>query len=237
MEQVFFRTTKTGDIVTKFPKASQVLKEYKIDFCCGGNQPISEAIKDRHLNEEEVLNKLNSLYSEAYSSNESINWREASYPTLINYIITTHHVYLNETLPELAKFVTKVYRVHGKKRKELKDVYHLFHQLKLELEHHLIEEEERVFPNIIDYESSRAQTKLNATLKTISELEDEHESAGTLLKELRQITNDYSLPEGACTTYTLMYLKLQELEADLFEHIHLENNILFPRLEQEASNE
>ncbi|MDA7027940.1 iron-sulfur cluster repair di-iron protein [Bacillus sp. CLL-7-23] len=235
MEALFDRNTKTGDIVTRFPRASQLLKEYRIDFCCGGNRPIAEAIEEQNLNEEEILTKINTLYRETKALNEKeTDWSQVPYSQLINYVIDTHHAYLNEVLPELSGFVTKVYRVHGVHHPELAQVHQLFHQLKAELEHHLIQEEEQIFPKITAYEKTNSEQHLTEAVQAIDILEQEHEAAGNILKELRKVTNDYDLPEGACTTYTLTYLKLDELESDLFQHIHLENNILFPRLEAEA---
>ncbi|KHF38954.1 iron-sulfur cluster repair di-iron protein [Halalkalibacter okhensis] len=234
MNASFTRETKTGDIVTQFPKASQLFKEYKIDFCCGGNRPISEAINEQDLNEEEVLSRLNTLYSDTINQQDKLNnWEVAPYSQLIDYILTIHHTYLYNLLPELSTFVTKVYRVHGKTHPELEQVYQLFHTLKLELEHHLIQEEEKIFPKIKEYEKSHSLSYLKEVLKTIDTLEMEHETTGTILKKIREVTNDYKLPEGACNTYTLTYLKFEELESDLFEHIHLENNILFQRLAKE----
>ena len=237
MEKMFNGATKTGEIVTQFPRASQILKEYRLDFCCGGNRPIREAIAEKSLNEEEVLSRLNTLYAETKELNEQeVNWETERYSSLIDHILNTHHAYLDNVLTELNGFVTKVYRVHGMKHPELSQVYNLFHRLKLELEEHLIQEEDKVFPKIKAYEEDQSQDTLHRVLDTIDALEQEHEEAGNLLKELRAVTDNYTLPEGACTTYTLMYLKLEELESDLFQHIHLENNILFPRLERERAN-
>lgn len=235
MDTIFDQITKTGDIVARFPRASRLLKEYRIDFCCGGNRPIAEAIKEQNLNAEEVLSKINALYQETKELNETeTNWSEAPYSRLIDYVVQTHHAYLFEVLPELSGFVTKVYRVHGIHHPELANVHQLFHQLKAELEHHLIQEEEQIFPKIKSYEETKSEAHLAEAVKAIDVLEQEHEACGNILKELRKVTNDYALPEGACTTYTLTYLKLDELETDIFQHIHLENNILFPRLEAEA---
>lgn len=234
MKEMFNGASKTGEIVTQFPRASKILKEYHLDFCCGGNRPISEAIAEKNLNEKEVLSKLNTLYDETKELNErEVNWEMEQYSDMIDHILVTHHAYLDNVLTELSGFVTKVYSVHGPMHPELSEVYRLFHRLKLELEEHLVQEEVNVFPQIKAYEEDLSKDTLNKVLETIAALEEEHEEAGNLLKELRAVTDDYTLPEGACTTYTLMYLKLEELESDLFQHIHLENNILFPRLERE----
>ncbi|MFN2747354.1 MULTISPECIES: iron-sulfur cluster repair di-iron protein [Bacillus] len=235
MDTVFDQNTKTGEIVTRFPRASRILKEYRIDFCCGGNRPIAEAIQEQNLNEEEILTKINTLYEETKALNEQeTNWSEAPYSRLIDYVVQTHHAYLYDVLPELSGFVTKVYRVHGIHHPELGRVHQLFHQLKAELEHHLIQEEEQIFPKITAFEETNDKAYLTEAVEAIDTLEQEHASCGNILKELRKVTSDYTLPEGACTTYTLTYLKLDELETDLFQHIHLENNILFPRLAAEA---
>lgn len=237
MEQMFTETSKTGDIVTQFPMASQIFKKYKIDFCCGGDRPIGEALEQKQLDKEEVLQQINELYQASKSENKKqINWAEQDYGTLIDHVLNVHHAYLNQALPELAAFVKKVYRVHGQHRPELAEVFSLFNQLKMELEHHLIQEEEMIFPKVKEYEQAPSQTKLEEIVQAIEVLEREHERSGNLLHELRKVTNDYILPEGACNTYRLTYLKLEELESDLFEHIHLENNILFPRLEEENTS-
>ncbi|MGP4081771.1 iron-sulfur cluster repair di-iron protein [Pseudalkalibacillus sp. R45] len=234
MEAVFTTETKTGDIVTRFPNASQYLKKYKIDFCCGGNRPIGEALQEKKLNAVEFLDTLNDMYRKVvHTTDEDTDWTKAPYHELIDHIINKHHKFLSDLLPELSAFVTKVYRVHGKKHPELASVYKLFHNLKVELEEHMIHEEEDFFPQINAYSFDRQTEKLPEILNANFLLEKEHETAGLYLKELRECTADYKLPDDACMTYQVMYLKLQELEEDLFQHIHLENNILFPRLEAE----
>ncbi|RBW68362.1 iron-sulfur cluster repair di-iron protein [Bacillus taeanensis] len=229
MEPIFHNTTKTGDIVTRLPETSTILKEYKIDFCCGGNRPIGEAIEEKNLNEKEILQKLNNVYFKSLQ-HQRINWDHITNSDLIDHIVNTHHAYLNAVLPELSQFTTKVFRVHGTHHPELADVHKLFYKLKVELEHHLIQEENIVFPLIREYEHIPSKEKLIELAQKIEDLESEHSEAGDLLKELRDVTNDYTLPEGACTTYRLTYQKLEDLESDLFQHIHLENNILFPRV-------
>lgn len=234
MEQVFTESAKTGEIVTQFPMASQILKKYQIDFCCGGDRSIGEAIESKQLDKEDILRQINELYAEARASQmEQVNWVEKNYDELIDHIVNVHHAYLNRILPELSEFVTKIYRVHGKNHPELSEVHALFHHLKTELEGHSIEEEEIVFPKIKDFEQNKSSSTLNEVIETLSELETEHEVAGDLVKKLREVTRNYELPDDACKTYQLTYAKLQELESDLFEHIHLENNILFPRLNEE----
>lgn len=229
MTIIFKSSTKTGDIVTKLPAASKLFKQYKIDFCCGGDRPIGTVLQEKGLHETDILQQLNELYA-ANTAKQEINWETAPLHTLVDYIITHYHVRTNEMLAELNTFVMKIYRVHGDHHAHLKDVYQLFSKLKAELEPHLVEEERDVFPHIVSYEQYGSQTDLAQAKQQIANLESEHEAAGTLLKKLRTVTNDYQVPEDACTTYRLTYLKLEELESLTFEHIHLENNILFPQL-------
>ncbi|PWU67623.1 iron-sulfur cluster repair di-iron protein [Gracilibacillus dipsosauri] len=212
---------KTGDIVTQFPKASSLFKQYKIDFCCGGNRPIGEALEKRRLDKEAVLTEINQLYEETNNQDE-IDWTSKSNLELIEHIVEKHHGYLKQVLPELSKYVTKVQRVHGEAHPELTTVYTVFHQLKSELESHLEKEESTLFPKLMDND-------VEAAAAIIHHFEEEHEHEGRLLELMREVTDDYAIPTGACNTYQLTYLKLDELESDLFLHIHLENNILFPR--------
>lgn len=232
MQPAFNGSEKIGEIVAKFPKASHIFREYQIDFCCGGNRPLSEAIRAQNLDEAKVLGKLNQLCGETERLTDGeTDWRAVSSSDLMDHIIAVHHAYLQKELPLLSDFVTKILRVHGAAHGEvLSGLHRLFHSLKAELEQHLIKEEEEIFPLIKQWEANPSQELLEKTVRAIGELEREHSAAGDLLKEMRQVTDHYKLPEEACRTYTLTFQKLEELEADLFQHIHLENNILFLRL-------
>jgi regulator of cell morphogenesis and NO signaling len=229
MNAIFNSSTKTGDIVTKLPAASKVFKEYKIDFCCGGDRPIGEVLQAKKLNEVEILEKLNELYATSNRTDE-VKWEEAPLAQLVDHIVNKYHVYTAEVLGELQAFVTKVYRVHGQDHPHLRDVYQAFTTLKGEMEQHLIDEERDVFPHIVSFDETNSPEELTKAKAEITKLESEHEAVGDLLKNIREFTNDYRLPPGACNTYRLSYLKLEELETMTHEHVHLENNILFPRL-------
>jgi regulator of cell morphogenesis and NO signaling len=235
METRFNISDSIGDIVAKFPKASEVFKKYNIDFCCGGNRPLSEAVRKQGLREEEVLQSLEEAYEETSILREKgIDWRTARFSDLIDYIVNTHHAYLNRELPELGLMIGKVLRAHGAVHGEmLSKVHKLFNNLRMELEQHLIKEEEILFPLIKEYEDNPSPELLDKGVKVIGELEGEHEGAGDIIKELRRITGHFKAPEDACMTFILTYHKLEELESDLFQHIHLENNILFPRFENQ----
>ncbi|NFT07111.1 iron-sulfur cluster repair di-iron protein [Clostridium botulinum] len=228
----FNSNQKIGDIVTKFPKVADIFKEYKIDFCCGGDRTLITAIKEQGVNETELLERINDSYEKLKNNiySKDRNWVEAPLDELIDQIVNVHHAYLYENLPKISELTTKILRVHGEKQPELSRVHKLFHTIKMELEAHLIEEETIQYPAINAYLRSNSEADLDKAINIINQLQDEHIGAGNILKELREITNDYDLPSNACTTYRLTYFKLQEMESDIFKHIHLESNILFPRL-------
>ncbi|NLP33798.1 MAG: iron-sulfur cluster repair di-iron protein [Clostridiales bacterium] len=218
-----------GDIVAEFPKAGEVFKEYKIDFCCGGNRPLSDAIEKQNLNETEVLDKVNKLY-ETFANTMDTNWREANLDEFVDHIVNKHHGYLWKEMPEIGQLTTLILKVHGLHHPELSKVHKLFHTVKMDLEGHLTKEETLQYPAIRKFIESKSKEDLDEAVRIIKELEDEHTEAGNILKDLRAVTNDYEIPEDVCGTFVNTYQKLQEMESDLFEHIHLENNILFPRL-------
>lgn len=229
MENMFTAQSTVGEIVAMFPKASDLFKTYKIDFCCGGNRPLAEALAEKNVPVEDVLHQLQTMYQQSLEKVEK-NWLEASYTELIDHIIQKHHRFLMEELPQLSPYVTKVLRVHGPEQPHLVQVHKLFNELKTELEQHLMKEETKAFPLIIQFEQHPTKENEQAMKQVIEELVAEHDTAGDIIKEIRQITNDFTPPFDACGTYRLVYNRLEALEEDLFTHIHLENNILFPRI-------
>lgn len=228
----FNSNQKIGDIVIKFPNAADIFKEYKIDFCCGGDRPLITAINEQGVNEAEILEKINASYEKLqhnlYENNR--NWVEAPFDELVDHIVNVHHGYLYENLPRISELTTKILRVHGEHHPELSKVHKLFHTVKMELEAHLIEEETIQYPAIKEYLRSNSEVDLDKAINIINQLQDEHTGAGDILKELRRVTNDFNAPSDGCNTYKLTYAKLEEMESDIFQHIHLESNILFPRL-------
>lgn len=226
-----FNTSQTlGEIVVNMPKASEVFKNYRIDFCCGGHRTLGEALKEQNLNANEVLTKLDKAFEETRKYKRQTNFTSMRASELIDYIVNTHHVFTKSILPELSEYVTKILRVHGANHNELFNVHKLFHAAKADLEQHLIKEEEILFPLVVDYEKSPSKERLQNISRVMKETEDEHDAVGKILKEIRRITEDYRIPKDACSTFVKTYERLQELESDLFQHIHLENNILFKNL-------
>lgn len=235
MKKYFDKNQRIGEIAAIFPKATDIYMEYNIDFCCGGDRPLEVALKEQNINAEEILEKLNTAYEEFKSKEaEDIDWRTASMKDLIEYIVNKHHTFMKNELPLTGNLLSKILKVHYIDHGDmLSKLNRLFNSLKAEIEEHLIKEEELLFPAIIEYEKNPSSELLDKALKTMKETEDEHENAGDILKEMRKITNGYKAPCGACSSFERTYQKLQDIEADLFQHIHLENNILFERLKNE----
>ncbi|QSO46028.1 iron-sulfur cluster repair di-iron protein [Alicyclobacillus mengziensis] len=233
---MFNTNSKLGDIVTTYPDAGTILKGYKVDYCCGGDRTVYEAIQGTTINVEQLLTELNAGYEQAQmNATAAIDWKEQPFDKLISHVVNTHHAYLQKTLPILGELTTKILRVHGPNHSDtLSPLHKSFHIFKMDIEQHMIKEETNIFPLIIKYQETGDVDVLSQVLSNIKVLEDEHTESGNLLKQMRSVTNDYSLPEDACGTYSYTFQKLAELEEDMFRHVHLENNVLFPRLERLA---
>lgn len=228
MNAIFKNSQTVGEIVAIMPKASEVFKQYKIDFCCGGHRKFSEVTAEQKLDESEVLKKLDEAFEKSSKAGEDgKRFTEMTQHELIEYIEDTHHVYVKKVLPELGELTTKIMRVHGLNHEELFRVHKLFSTLRAELEQHLMKEEELLFPLIKAHEINPSAEGFEKIERVMNETEDEHEAAGGILKELRKITDHYTVPADGCSTFAKTYQTLEELEDDLFQHIHLENNILF----------
>ncbi|MDF2541406.1 MAG: ric [Herbinix sp.] len=219
-----------GEIVTMIPKASDVFKHYRIDFCCGGHRTLLDAIKEQSINQQEIMDQLEKAYEETLKYQNQKDFANMPSGDLIDYIVNTHHIYVKRVLPEISELTTTIMRVHGPNHKELFDVHKLFHNLKTELDQHLLKEEVILFPMMKEYEKHKSDEILNQIIQVTTETENEHDAAGDMIKSLRKITDDYQIPQDGCGTFVRAYELLEELEQDLFQHIHLENNILFKRL-------
>lgn len=234
MSELFFANQPVGDIVVQFPTAGLLFKQYRIDFCCGGDRPLAEAAQARGVEAAEVLQALNEMYRNAEARKEQgTDWQHAPYTAIVDHVVATHHAFLKKELSGLGEFVSRIRNVHGSGHRELFELDQLYHALKAELEEHLAKEEAEIFPLVKQYAENQQRETLQKAVATIEGLEAEHSACGELLSRMRDITDNYTLPADACPTYTVTFQKLEELEDDMFRHIHLENNILFPRLEKE----
>src|SRR3989339_544175 len=213
-------------------QTATIFNKYKIDFCCGGKISIHEACQKNNVDEEMLLQELNETTKQKPQEDIAENYE---LDILANHIVEMHHAYVRQRIPEIEPFLDKVVRVHGQKHPELKKVQENFQAVKEELLSHMQKEENVLFPYIREMvEARKNNTQLAppffGTIKNpINMMEMEHESAGNSFKEIREVTNDLTLPDGACNTYRVTFSLLYEFENDLHRHIHLENNVLFPK--------
>jgi regulator of cell morphogenesis and NO signaling len=225
----FSTNTLVRDIVNELPKTSDVFKKFRIDFCCGGNIALSEAIAANGINEQAIMEELKAVFEKNSSAETDVEvWTKSDSTTIIDHVINHYHRTSEEELSLLSPYVTKVSRVHGDSHPELLKVHELFYEFKKELVEHMAKEEEVVFPLIKQLADGTVENREEA-IKMIVELEKEHDHAGEILRQIRAVTSDYTLPLDACGTYRLVYKRLEDLEGLTFMHVHLENNILFPR--------
>ncbi|WP_019039104.1 iron-sulfur cluster repair di-iron protein [Psychroflexus tropicus] len=220
-----------AELVSENINTAHVFKKYDIDFCCGGGVSLSKACEDRNANIDEVILDLQNLVE----NGRSYNYNTWDLSFLAQHIKNIHHTYVEESIPLLIQYTNKVEKVHGKTNPELIQIKELFRKVANELTTHLKKEELILFPFIEKMESAyKNNQKLSrppfgSVESPIAMMEDEHEAAGDLFKEIARLTQDYTLPANACNTYKAMYHKLEEFQNDLHLHIHLENNILFPK--------
>ena len=226
--EVDYRSLTVGKIVARDYRKAMVFKSHGIDFCCGGGISVESAVEDKDVSLDEIIAEL-----EKVDVLETVEADYESWSTkkLIEHIVYTHHNYVTTTIAQLTPMLAKVEMVHGDWRPELREVNQLYKELSAELTIHMKKEEQILFPAILtlDEASSMGDNCFGSVQNPISMMEHEHDIAGELMKKINTLTAGYTLPKGACATYTVVYNVLKEFEADLFTHIHLENNILFPR--------
>ncbi|GMU85027.1 MAG: iron-sulfur cluster repair di-iron protein [Ignavibacteriales bacterium] len=234
MSTVLDSNKTIGQIVKDDFRTAEVFKKSGIDFCCGGKITIAEACEKHNLNKDELISSLEATLSRESGSNAQ-NFKDWEPDFLANYIVNVHHKYVNDNLSLLYEFTQKIAYVHGENHPELHKVAENYAAVAQELNNHMMKEERILFPYITQLYASykkkepAAESPFGSIRNPIRMMEMEHDNAGGLLKEMREITNNYTLPPGACNTYTVTFKKLDEFENDLHQHIHLENNILFPR--------
>jgi regulator of cell morphogenesis and NO signaling len=232
METLKQRTV--ADLVTENIKTAHIFKKHGIDFCCGGGITIERACEKKGVDyktlEEELL--------QVGNSNHAYNYKSWSPDFLVDHIINVHHVYVEENLPLLLQYSDKVMKVHGHHDTELLEINDLVKSVVSELAAHMKKEELILFPFIKKMTAAQKEgTKLpRPTFGTVDNpiamMEDEHDHAGELFRKMAKLSNNFSPPAHACNTYKAFYAKLEEFENDLHLHVHLENNILFPKAKQ-----
>src|SRR6516164_2766716 len=233
MEVEMTVATKTvRDIALENPATIRVFEAFGIDYCCGGKKPLTEACTAKNLSVDEVLEALEST---GPAEREIENWSAQSLGVLAAHIVNTHHAYVRRELPRLTELAEKVVRRHGDTKPELPAIQLKLNELGEELLQHCTKEELVLFPYITKFERAIADRTpkphgcFGSVTNPIAMMTQEHDSAGALVAQMRELSSDFTPPVGACPTFHAFYLGLHEFEQDLHQHIHLENNILFPR--------
>lgn len=227
--------TTVRELAVTMPGATRVFEKLGIDYCCGGNRTLADACVNAKISIEEVADSLADAEHLLLSPEELHNWQTASMTGLIQHIVEKHHTFTKEELPRLEKLMNKVCAVHGAQHPELLQLKTAFLSLKEELEPHLMKEEQVLFPYITKMEAALTNEAaipmscFGTVQNPVRMMNIEHDAAGDLLREMRAVTTNYAVPEGACMSYESLFQALIEFEADLHQHIHLENNILFPK--------
>lgn len=226
-------TQTVREIALENPASIRVFECFGIDYCCGGRIPLDEACANKNLVIGEVIAALENASKETVP--QADEWSSASLSDLATHIVNTHHAYVNRELPRLAELAKKVVNRHGDTRPELPLIQAKVVELSEEMSQHQAKEELILFPHISRLEKAVHENKpkpqgcFGTVANPIAMMTREHDSAGALIAEIRKLSLDFTPPVGACPTYHGFYAGLREFERDLHQHIHLENNILFPR--------
>jgi regulator of cell morphogenesis and NO signaling len=216
-----------GEIVAIDYRAAEIFKEAGIDFCCGGKKSIDETCSEKGIDKDEIIGKLKMLESTPNTTTHNfIEWEPGF---LCDYIVNTHHKYVLKTLPDLVMYTEKIASVHGKGHPELEEVSALFSRINKELLQHLKNEEEVLFPSIKEVLVSGSKKAKADIVSEITRLSGEHEFAGGAMDRINAITSGYKVPSDGCNTYHVTFKLLSQFEDDLHTHVHLENNILYPK--------
>ncbi len=224
MNHYDLRTT-VSTIVADRPNRSRFFERLGVDYCCGGNKPIGEVCAESGLDAKSILDALAAFEASSGEPDTEGDLRSLSVPELAEHIVSRHHGYLHRELPRLSALAAKVLKAHGDHEPRLAQIYGELGGLRRELEPHLDREERVLFPRLAD-----GSPDTSVLSPIIAELEVEHRGTGESLRRIRELTDAYAVPEWACNTFRAFYDGLRELEADIHEHVHEENNILFPRV-------
>src|SRR5215813_5785115 len=226
-------TDTIKDIALTYPNSIRLFERLGIDYCCGGMRTLAEACSTINQTAEDVLNLLQSMTDE--KQDKGIDWQKEKLTTLTTYIVEQHHSFTRQEISRLEKLFEKVCSVHVKKYPFLLRLHALFNILKQDLLPHMLKEEQVLFPYITKLEtaieegSELSMPFFGSVQNPVQMMINDHETAGDLLREMQNVTHNYEVPQDACVTFQTLYTALQAFEHDLHQHIHLENNLLFPR--------
>jgi regulator of cell morphogenesis and NO signaling len=229
----FNREMRVREIAAANAGAKRVLEDAGVEYCCGGEKPLRDACMNAGVSAEEILKRLQEN-SRQVAPGET-NWTTAALCELTQHIVGKHHRYVREAVPRVRALLAKVKSKHGQNHPELAGIEGLFLDLGQEMYGHMQKEEQILFPYIETLERATVEKRkpeppfFGSARNPIHMMMQEHDSAGELLREMRKLSAGYQAPKEACESYRELYRALEEFEADMHTHVHLENNILFPR--------
>lgn len=222
-------TRGVGELVVEVPARARALDQLGVDYCCNGTASLEEACRNAGVTLAQVEEALGAPGADAPV--EAVNPAELTLTELADHIVETHHAFLRQELPRLSALVEKVSQVHGDTESWTVEANRLFRDLVAEVETHMMKEEQILFPMVRQLELAQSAPEFHCGSigNPIAAMEHEHDYVGQALRQLRELSSNFQAPEGACQTFTGMLAGLQQLELDLHQHIHKENNILFVR--------
>jgi regulator of cell morphogenesis and NO signaling len=227
--------TTVREVALEMPQSTRLFERLKIDYCCSGNRPLAEACASAGVDIDNVMEMLAEVTQSNSPGESALDFQNASLPELITHILDTHHVFTKSEMDRLQLLADKVLAAHGGNHPELVHLDELFTRLCADLKPHMFKEEHILFPCIIALTEAADQKRavpyapFGTVDNPIRRMMMEHDTAGEILRELRVLTSDYTVPADACISYKTLYQSLENFEKDLHQHIHLENNILFPK--------
>jgi regulator of cell morphogenesis and NO signaling len=228
-------TTKVRDVALALPQSTRLFEEFEIDYCCGGDEPLDAACASAGIGVQNMLVLINQVKQASAAGDGGPDLLKATATELIGHILDKHHVFTKNEMARLKPLADKVVGVHGANHPELLAIRDLMQQLFEDLRPHMFKEEQILFPFIGALENARQQNSpapfapFGTVNNPIRMMLMEHDTAGDLLREMRKVSSDYAVPADACISFKTFYEALAALERDLHQHIHLENNLLFPK--------
>jgi regulator of cell morphogenesis and NO signaling len=228
--------TTIGAIVAADYRTAKVFETHGIDFCCGGKVALSAICQEKGINPDALLREIEEIKSEQIDRSQ--NYTSWELPFLVDYIVSTHHAYLKENDVKIATYARKIAEVHGAHHPEVVEIATIFEKIATDMTAHLREEEEVFFPAIKRADAERktgnaaSEGDCNIIKNSLEKLGREHEEIGDAIHAIRHLSKDYAIPKDTCNTFMITYQMLKEFEDDLHKHVHLENNILFPKASQ-----
>ena len=222
-----------GEIVAEDYRTAKIFEGHGIDFCCGGKVSLLATCAEKGINLAKILEEIAAVKNLPVERSQDYSSWELSF--LADYIISVHHSYLKENIAQIAAYTQKIAAVHGTRHPEVIEIATIFNKIAIDLTAHLKEEEEEFFPAIkrVDLQkktgTTAAATDIEIIKNSLNKLIHEHEEVGDAIHQIRHLAGGYAIPGDACNTFMVTYQKLKEFEDDLHKHVHLENNILFPK--------